>query len=178
MKKYTIKKITTISILVAICVAISIIDSLISGLIIPFMPGVKLGLSNVIILIILYQYRFDVGLVVTIIKSIIVGLLFSGITTFIIGGTASLVSFLLMYLAKRLLKDNVSTVSISLIGGLSHILMQLLIVSLIYKLGSVVFLYGVYLILISIGTSIIVGLVSIKCNNLMTKINERYENER
>ena len=178
MKKYTIKKITTISILVAICVAISIVDSLISGLIIPFMPGVKLGLSNVIILIILYQYSFDIGLVAIIIKSIIVGLLFSGITTFIIGGTASLASFLLMYLAKRLLKDNVSTVSISLIGGLTHILTQLLIVSLIYKLGSVVFLYGVYLILISIATSIIVGLVSIKCNNLMTKINERYENEK
>ena len=178
MKKYTIKKITIISILVAICVAISIIDSLISGLIIPFMPGVKLGLANIIILVLLYQYKFDVGFVATILKSIIVGLLFSGITTFIIGGTASLVSFLLMYLIKRILKDKVSIVSVSLIGGLSHILTQLLIVSLIYKLGSVVFLYGVYLVLISIATSIIVGLISIKCNILVTKINEENENER
>lgn len=177
MKKYTIKKITTISILLAICIAISIIDSLISGLIIPFMPGVKLGLSNVIILVLLYQYRFDVGFVATILKSLIVGLLFSGITTYIIGGTASLVSFLLMYLMKKLLNEKVSMVSVSLIGGLSHILTQLLIVSLIYKLGSVVFMYGVYLILISIITSIIVGLASIKCNGLITKINERWKYE-
>lgn len=177
MEKYTIKKITTISILLAICIAISIIDSLISGLIIPFMPGVKLGLSNVIILVLLYQYRFDVGFVATILKSLIVGLLFSGITTYIIGGTASLVSFQLMYLMKKLLNEKVSMVSVSLIGGLSHILTQLLIVSLIYKLGSVVFMYGVYLILISIITSIIVGLVSIKCNGLITKINERWKYE-
>ena len=177
MEKYTIKKITTISILLAICIAISIIDSLISGLIIPFMPGVKLGLSNVIILVLLYQYRFDVGFVATILKSLIVGLLFSGITTYIIGGTASLVSFLLMYLMKKLLNEKVSMVSVSLIGGLSHILTQLLIASLIYKLGSVVFMYGVYLILISIITSIIVGLASIKCNGLITKINERWKYE-
>ena len=177
MEKYTIKKITTISILLAICIAISIIDTLISGLIIPFMPGVKLGLSNVIILVLLYQYRFDVGFVATILKSLIVGLLFSGITTYIIGGTASLVSFQLMYLMKKLLNEKVSMVSVSLIGGLSHILTQLLIVSLIYKLGSVVFMYGVYLILISIITSIIVGLVSIKCNGLITKINERWKYE-
>ena len=177
MEKYTIKKITTISILLAICIAISIIDTLISGLIIPFMPGVKLGLSNVMILVLLYQYRFDVGFVATILKSLIVGLLFSGITTYIIGGTASLVSFLLMYLMKKLLNEKVSMVSVSLIGGLSHILTQLLIVSLIYKLGSVVFMYGVYLILISIITSIIVGLVSIKCNGLITKINERWKYE-
>lgn len=170
MKNITIKKLTILSVLLAMCIAISIADSYVSNLIFPFLPTIKIGIANIIIVLVIYQYKFHEGLIVTLLKSVIVGLLFSGITSFVIGGTASLVSFLLMYLVKRVGKDNVSMIGVSLVGGFSHIITQLLVVALIYKLGSTVFAYGLYLILISLFTSVLVGFVSLKCNMILDKL--------
>ena len=51
---FTTRKLTTMSLLVALGVILSIIDSFIPG----FVPGMKLGLANIVILMALYSYGF------------------------------------------------------------------------------------------------------------------------
>ena len=144
MKNFSTKKIAILTVLLALCIAISVIDSLISNLIFSFVPGIKIGLANIIIVLIIYQYKFRDGLIVNVLKSIIVGLLFSGLTSFIIGGIASLLSYLMMQLFKNIFKEKISIVGVSFIGGIVHILTQLFIVSVIYKLGNTIIAYGIY----------------------------------
>jgi len=170
MRNKKIEKLTILSILTAACVAISVFDGWISSLIFPFLTGIKIGLANIITIIVLYKYGFKDGLIVVIIKSLIVGLLFSGITAFVIGGIASLISYLCMVLIKLILNNKVSMISVSFVGGIIHILSQLMVVSTLYKMGSTIYAYGVYLILISIITSIIIGVLSLQCYTLLEKI--------
>lgn len=167
MKRHKkIRLIVEISLLVALAISLSYIDKMISTLIFPTLPGAKIGFSNFIVLFAICNYRFRESIIVALLKSVVAGLILSGITTFIIGGTATLVSFLLMYFANKYLNQKISMVGISLIGGFSHTLTQLIVVMLIYDLGYVVFSYGLSLIAISLVTSIIIGLVTIRTNQL------------
>lgn len=170
-----VKKIIILSILLSMCIGLSIIDSLISGLIISFVPNIKIGLSNIVVLIVIYQYGFKEGIIISLLKSIIVGLLLNGILAFLIGGIASLVSVLLMCLMKKHFGKIASIISISFVGGIIHIITQLAIVSIIYKMYENVLIYGIYLILISIFTSIIIGFLALYVNKIIEK-NDLFKN--
>ena len=89
-----------------------------------------------------------------ILKSVLVSMLFGSITSYVIGGTASLISFITMYIAYKLIKDKGSMVSVSVIGGFFHIITQLVVVAIIYRLGEVVLYYGALMIIISLITSL------------------------
>lgn len=170
-----VRKITNLSILIAIGVIFSLLDKLISGLIFPSIPGAKIGFANIIILIGLLNYDFKDCMIMAILKSVIAGLLFSGLTTFIIGGIATMVSFLVMYGIKRLLKDKVSMIGISAIGGFTHTLVQLLVIMFIYNMSSDVFIYGIYLFSISLVASVLIGFLSIRVNKIYNKIYKEKE---
>lgn len=171
------KKIIHLAILAAIASVFSIVDRYVSGLIFPLIPGAKIGIANIVILISLINFTFKDSLLVTILKSLIGGLLFFGLTSFIIGGTASLASLLVMYLIKILLKDHVSTIGISLCGGVTHCLVQLLVIMIMYGIGEIIFVYGLYLLIISIVSSIVLGLLAIKTSELYMHIYNKKESE-
>ncbi len=168
-KRSEIKKIIKISVLTSIAIIFSTIDKYVSSFIFASLPGVKIGLANIIVLMCIFTYDFKDGLIVTLLKSLVAGLLFSGITSYIIGGTASLVSFLLMFITSRLFKKNVGYIGVSLIGGLSHTITQLVVIKLIYNMDVSIFLYGIYLFVISIVTSILIGLIAYKTNSILYK---------
>lgn len=171
------KKIIHLAILAAIASVFSVVDRYVSGLIFPLIPGAKIGIANIVILISLINFTFKDSLLITILKSLIGGLLFFGLTSFIIGGIASLASLLVMYLIKILLKDHVSTVGISLCGGVTHCLVQLLVIMIMYGIGEIIFVYGLYLLIISIVSSIVLGLLAIKTSELYMHIYNKKESE-
>ena len=169
-QKQTIKYITNISYVAALASIIGIIDKIIVSSIFPLIPSLKIGLANVIILYCIQTKTFKEIIIIVLLKSILVNLILGGITSFLIGGTASLISFLVMYICNRYLKKHLTTISISIIGGIIHINIQLLIIMFIYDIGSIVYTYGIYLILISIITSIIVGNITKKAYKTIKKI--------
>ena len=171
------KKIIHLAILAAIASIFSVVDRYVSGLIFPLIPGAKIGIANIVILISLINFTFKDSLIITILKSLIGGLLFFGLTSFIIGGFASLASLLVMYLIKTLLKEHVSVVGISLFGGVCHCIVQLLVIMVMYGIGEIIFIYGLYLLIISIVSSIILGLLAIKTSELYMHIYNKKESE-
>ncbi len=166
-KIYKTKKITQLAMLSAVASIIGIIDKIIASSIFTMLPGVKIGLANVIIIICIMQYKFKESILVVLLKIIIVSLLFGGVTTILIGGTASLISYLIMYYLYNINKLNL--ISISIIGGFVHINMQLIIIAILYNIGKELYLYGLLLISISFVTSIIVGVISNKIKKLKLK---------
>lgn len=173
IKKYSIKNITTIAFFSALASIIGIIDKIITNSILPSIPGIKMGIANVVILSLIYNNSFKDVLIIVILKSIIVGLIYGNATTFIIGGAASFGSFIMMYICYKYLQNHLSIITVSIIGGFMHINIQLIMIKIIYKMGMELYSYGLILILISIITSIIVGLITskmIKNNNKFLKI--------
>ena len=158
MKK---KDITTISALTAMIVVIGILESLITP-VGDILPGLKLGLANVIIIFALYKYNFSKALMISIIRVFIVALLRSGFGFnffFSLGG--AMLSIIVMALAK---KTHLSLIGVSILGSISHSIGQVLIGMLILKNSNIIY-YLPYLTLFSIPTGIIIGVIAKKLIN-------------
>ena len=67
-KKNNIKIITTLSILASLSSIVSIIDKIIISCIFPYIPGIKIGLANVITLYSIYNVKFRYAFIEVILK--------------------------------------------------------------------------------------------------------------
>lgn len=153
-----IKKISNLSMLLALSIVFSIIESfipVIGGII----PGVKLGLANTVIIFVIYMYSFKDALFISILRVFLVGLLRTGLfnITFFFSLAGAFLSVFVMYLMKKYTK--LSVVGISVMGALFHSIGQILMGMLILKTMSLIY-YLPYILIFSIPTGIIVGMAS------------------
>lgn len=157
-----LRKIILIANLIAVSVIFSYFDKVISQTAFPFLPTAKIGLANIVILIGVYKFEFKETAIMVLLKVVLSNFLIGGVISFVISFFASFASFLFMVVFKKILKEFVSPVSISVIGGFIHIVVQLIVVNIIYKIGDSILYYGAIMIFISLITSVLIGLVSFK----------------
>ena len=123
------------------------------------LPGVKLGLSNVAVLLVLFVYGPREGLLIAVLKALIVSF-FNG-TFLSMGGWMSLagssLSAIMMILLHTLAK-RFSPIAVSLVGALSHILAQLLVAHA--YLGYAVWAYAPLSMILAMATGVFTGLVA------------------
>ena len=159
------KKITRLSMLLAISVVLSLIESLIP-LLNGIIPGIKLGFANIVILFTLYTFSLKDAFIISILRVFLVGILRTGVfsITFFFAFFGALLSLLFMYMFKKFTK--LSIVGVSIIGSVMHTIGQIIIA--VIFLSNVNILYYLPILLItSIVTGIIVGYIS---NALIAKI--------
>ena len=95
------KDITKIAILTSICVVISIIESYFT-FIGDIIPGLKLGLANIVIIFTLYEYNFKTAITVSLVRVLIVALLRTGFgINFFFSLSGAIFSIIAMYLFKK-----------------------------------------------------------------------------
>ena len=152
------KDITKIALLCAICVVISILESLFT-FIGDIVPGLKLGLANIVVIFTLYEYNFKTAFQVSIIRVFIVALLRTGFgINFFFSLVGALFSIIAMYIFK---KTKLSIVGVSIIGSIFHSIGQVLVGVLFLDNYNIIY-YLPYLLLFSIPTGVIIGLTSKK----------------
>lgn len=153
------KKIAKLSMLLAISVVLSLIESIIpiNGLI----PGMKLGLANIVILFSLYMFSFKDALYLSILRVFLVGILRTGIfsITFFFSLSGALLSLISMYLVKKFTK--LSIVGVSVIGSIFHSVGQI-IIAIIFLSNTSLIYYLPILLITSVVTGVIVGIISNK----------------
>ena len=164
------KKFTRLSLLLALCIVLNIIESVIplfSG----YIPGLKLGLANIVILFVLYCYSFKDALYVSLLRVVIVGItrtgLFSVAFFFSLGG--ALLSILTMSLFKRI--TNLSIIGISIIGSISHSIGQIIMAIVLIE-SNLMIMYLPWLLMFSIPTGIITGKIALKMLENFKELNE------
>ncbi len=158
------KKFTRLTMLLALSVVLNIIESFIP-LFNGNIPGLKLGLANIIILIVLYMFSFKDALYVSLLRIILVGILRTGLfsMTFFFSLGGALLSLCSMFIAK---KTKLSIIGVSIVGSIFHSGGQILVAILIIKNTYIIY-YVPWLLLFSIPTGILVGFTSkIILNNL------------
>lgn len=157
------KKITYIALLSAVALIFGYIESLLPVFI--AVPGIKLGLSNIVILFALYRLDKPSALFIMLIKVTVSTLLFSGLNVFFYSLCGGILSLFAMIIFKRI---NLSTVGISMTGGIFHNLGQLLAASIMLKTASV-FYYLPVLLISGLIVGFITGMVcKLVLNNLKT----------
>ncbi len=115
MKNHSVK-LAKLAVFTAAAFIFSYIESLIP-LPIPF-PGIKLGLANLVILIVLYREGFTSALGVSFVRNLLNALTFGSLFGLLYSLAGSILSLLIMAALKKTTK--LSLVSISTIGGILH----------------------------------------------------------
>lgn len=155
MRGDRIKRTAIIGVISAFAIILGYVESLISlGF---FIPGVKLGLANLAIVTVMYIYGNKEAFTVNFIRILISGLLFTNIFSILFSLSGATISFAVMAILKN--TDKFSVMGVSVAGGVSHNIGQIIIASFVVETYSVVY-YLPVLIVSGIITGMIIGAVS------------------
>ena len=125
-------------------------------------PGIKLGFPNILIIYILYRMDITRAAVVSLIRILLASLLFGSALSFVYSLAGAVLSLAVMAIMKK--TDLFSTVGVSVAGGITHNLGQVLVAMLL--LGTAEISY--YMIVLSV-TGILAGLFVGLCGALLIK---------
>ncbi len=123
----------------------------------PGIPGIKLGIANVVTVIALYKYSWKDAAAVSIIRIIIAGLLFNGAFGMLYSLAGAVISLIGMILLKK--TNLFSVIGVSMAAGVLHNLGQLLIAAALIE-DLRIFFYFPVLLFSGIAAGILVGIVA------------------
>ena len=152
-----VQKMALLGVLTAAAIVIAILESFIPSV---GIPGVKLGLANIVILIILYELGIWEATVVNLLRVLVVSLVRGTFLSmgFLMSLTGCVLSLGIMILFYLLIKK-FSIVGVSVIGSLFHVLGQILI-AMIFLGTAYIFLYLPVIAISAIITGVFVGIVA------------------
>lgn len=146
--------------------ALALIFSYVETLI-PFqigVPGVKLGLANLIIVIALYKMSLKEAYLLSVTRVVLSGFIFGNLFSIIYSLAGGLLSLTVMAVMKN--KQDFSVMGVSIAGGVFHNIGQLVIAMIVVETFSVVYYIPVLLI-----AGLITGLViGIAANEMLKRL--------
>ena len=157
------KRIATAALLATLALIFSYVETMI-----PFfvsMPGVKLGVANLVILIALYKLDIRYAFAINLVRIMISGLLFTGVFGMFYSLAGGMLSLLVMWVLKK--TELFSVVGVSMAGGVAHNVGQLLIASLLVS-DLRMFIYMPVLMFSGLASGIIIGVL---CHFIFEKVN-------
>lgn len=161
----SIRKLTIISLLLAIAIVLTMVENLIP---IDFgMVGIKLGLANIVVMFCLLTMGARSAFLIVLAKALFV--MFSkGTVAFSLSMGGGLLAFLVMYcLIKN--DDQVSYILISVLGAMAFNIGQLIMISIWYS-SLAVFYYLPVLLISGIVTGIITASILSRCMPLLRRL--------
>ena len=139
--------------------ALALIFSYIETLI-PFhigIPGVKLGLANLIIVIALYKMGTGDAFVLSVVRIVLAGFLFANLFSIIYSLAGGILSLIVMALMKK--REWFSVIGVSVAGGVFHNIGQLLVAMFVVETFSVAY-YVPVLLIAGVATGFIIGILA------------------
>ena len=178
------KKFITVAVLISLGVVLSLFDRLISQGILSLLPGFamiapnfKLGLANILILLLLYNYGPTLTLLGVTLKVLILALFNPNGAPMSFGG--SYLSFFVMYLLFKLTKNIKYIIFVSAVGGFAHSLGQIIFGFLWYGLidikklileGEVnydILIYSPVMLILGLITGVLIGLIALQLHKTL-----------
>ena len=136
------KKIAFIGMMTAVALMLSYLETFIPLNI--GIPGIKIGLANVVTVAILYKTGIKEVYLVTVVRIILSGIIFSGLSTIIYGLMGAICSITVMYIVKK--RCSFSETGVSVLGAIANNLGQIIIATIIVKNAYTLYYFPVLLI--------------------------------
>lgn len=121
------------------------------------LPGIKLGLANLVTLFALYFLGGRMALAILCVRCLLGSLFGGGVTAFCFSITGGLLALAVMALARRL--SVLSVYGVSILGAAAHHVGQILVAVALLRSGYVV-AYLPFLLLVAIATGFLTGAIS------------------
>jgi len=118
------KKLTFLGLFAAVAIVLSYVEHLLPP-IYAAVPGIKLGLANIVNIFILYKFTVKEAATVTLVRILTVALIFGNFMTLMYSIAGAVLSITIMALLKK--TQLFSTVGVSIAGGVCHNLGQILV---------------------------------------------------
>lgn len=120
-------------------------------------PGVKLGLANLIIVVALYKMRLSEAYLLSVVRVLLAGFIFGNYFSIIYSLAGGLLSLTVMALLKKW--GGFSLQGISIAGGVFHNIGQLIVAAVVVETFSVIYYFPVLLVA-GLLTGLVIGIVA------------------
>lgn len=142
MKKSKATRVAYTGMLVALAFVLSYVEALIP--ISLGVPGVKMGLANLVVMVALYTLGAGQAFVLSMVRIVLVGFTFGSMASMMYSLAGGLLSFVVMAISKRL--DLFSQKGVSILGGVFHNIGQILMAMAVVENGKLIYYLPVLLI--------------------------------
>ena len=132
-------------------------------------PGVKLGLTNIVVILMLYTIGAKDAILISVLRIILAGFMFGNAFSIIYSLAGGILSFVVMLLLKN--TGKLKILSISTAGGISHNVGQLIVAALVVENYNILF-YVPVLIIAGIITGFLIGLLA---GEIVLRIGSRFK---
>lgn len=133
-------------------------------------PGMKLGLANLAVLLALYRFGIKEAFLIDILRIVLSGFLFGNLYGILYSLAGGILSFLIMTLAKKTGRFGMSGVSMA--GGVFHNIGQLAVAALVVETKGI-FYYLPPLLVAGVITGFLIGMLAQQIWNRIFSGNER-----
>jgi heptaprenyl diphosphate synthase len=154
MKRKKVKNVALFGMMVALAFTFSYLETLI-----PFnfgIPGIKLGLANLVVVVALYTMKPSEALFIAVIRILLAGLTFGNAYSLAYSLCGGLLSFAVMLFAK---KTKLSIVGVSMLGGICHNIGQIVVAVVVMSTMRIVY-YLPALLVAGLLTGLLLGIIS------------------
>jgi heptaprenyl diphosphate synthase len=167
MEHKSVKRMVFLAIMTSSAIIIHFIESLFP---LPFiLPGIKLGLSNAVSLVVLYIYGPISAFIILIIRVLLSSFLYAGLSGVIFSLAGGVLSLSVMVIIWRLREKGFGIVGASTAGGVFHNIGQILAAYAVLRTDSVFFYLPVLIIsgtITGIATGILAGILVPRLNKV------------
>ena len=145
--------------MLGLCIALAMIMSYIEVLVpLSFaVPGIKMGLANIVIIFVFYKIGTKEAILVSLIRVILVSLLFSNVMAMAYSIAGAVLSLGVMWILKK--TDKFSVIGVSVAGGIMHNVGQIIMAVILLGTKQIA-LYLPVLLITGTATGIVIGIVS------------------
>ncbi len=162
------KRIAKTGLFVALAMIFSYIEALIPlnfGI-----PGVKLGIANIVVVAALYQLNIPEAAGISFLRILLMGILFGNIVSLAYSFSGGVLSFLGMVICKKL---KLSVIGVSIVGGVLHNVGQLTAAAFILQSAAITYYFPVLLVS-GLVTGFLIGIVSYRVNKSLDKLSQKH----
>jgi len=149
------RRIALSGLLVALMLVLGYIESLIP--VMPGVPGVKLGLSNGVLIFAIYMLDIPTAFALMVVKVALSGLMFSGVSAMIYAFAGGLVSMIIMAALSKI--KGVHSITVSMMGGVFHNVGQVAAAMVMLQTSSLMY-YMAVLMAVGLATGAATGVAA------------------
>ena len=135
-------------------------------------PGVKLGLANLVIVAAIYLFGGKQAFLISIVRIFLSGFMFGNLASILYRLAGGLLSLAVMLLLKK--TDKLSILAVSVMGGICHNIGQLIVAMLVVENLKLIF-YVPVLLISGFLTGLLIGIV---CRVILPAVKRAYESAR
>ncbi|MBR4032958.1 MAG: Gx transporter family protein [Clostridia bacterium] len=148
------KKVAFLGLSIALAMILSFVESQIPALV--AIPGIKVGLPNLVMVFLLYKVGWKETVIVSIIRVVLVSMLFGNVQTMAFSVAGAVLSLTGMIILKKL--NLFSCIAISVVGGVLHNVGQILMACLMTQTAQIAYYLPVLLISGTVA-GVVIGLI-------------------